>query len=115
PRQLPILTATADLVAEAHQEVLHGGGTQPWADAVATLLGLAVGRMAQYQSSQVRWFIDSRSGTGQALPAFGRHDIPMQWDFVEPAPTSAAGSLTGAVKSITAGLGQASNGVGIAA
>lgn len=114
-RQLHILTATADLVAETHHAVLRDGGTQQWADAVTTLLGLAVGRMAQYQSSQVRWFIDSRSGTGQALPAFARHDMPMQWDFVEPAPTSTAGSLTGAVKSITAGLGQASNGIGIAA
>ena len=111
-RQLQVLTTTADLVAGSHLAVRHDGGSQEWADAIATLLGLAVGRMAQYQSSQVRWFIDSRSGAGQALPAFARHDMPMQWDFVEPAPTSAAGSITGAVKSIVAALGQATHGVG---
>lgn len=114
PRQLQILSVTADAIAQIRDEVMADGGSPQWAEAVVTVLGLAVGRMAQYQSSQVRWFIDSRSGTGQAIPAFGRHDLPMQWDFVEPAPTSSAGSLTGAVKSITAALGQAAAGVGIA-
>lgn len=113
-RQLHVLTTTADLVAKVHADVLVDGGSKEWADAVTTLLGLAVGRMAQYQSMQVRWFIDSRSGNGQAIPAFGRHDMPMQWDFVEPALGSTAGSLTGAVKSVTAALGQASVGAGLA-
>ncbi|MGY2084861.1 DUF1156 domain-containing protein [Blastococcus sp. SYSU DS0539] len=112
-RQLQILAATADAVAAVHERLLSDGADKTWADVVTTVLGLAVGRMAQYQSSQVRWFIDSRSGTGQALPAFGRHDMPMQWDFAEPAPTSAAGSLTGAVKSILAGVTQAGTGDGM--
>lgn len=104
PRQLLALTTFADLVAATHQQILDDGGTQDWADALATVLGLAVGRLAQYMSSQVRWFIDSRSGGGQALPAFGRNDLPMSWDFVEPSLGSRQGSLTGAVTSISAGL-----------
>lgn len=113
PRQRIWLTALADEVARVPSVVTADGGAQEWAVAAATLLGLAVGRVAQYESTQVRWFIDSRSGAGQALPAFGRHDVPMQWDFVEPAPSSVAGSFTGAVRSITAGLSQASRGDGV--
>lgn len=101
-RQLRVLAVHADLIASLRDEVLRDGGSNAWADAVVTFLGLALGRMAQYQSSQVRWFIDSRSGGGQPLPAFGRHDIPMQWDFAELTPRSGAGSLAGAINSITA-------------
>ena len=90
-RQLLALTTFADLVAQAHREVLGDSGTEEWADAVSTVLGMAVGRLAQYQSSQVRWFIDSRSGTGQPLPAFGRNDLPMTWDFAETSPLSRQG------------------------
>jgi len=112
PRQLQMLTTAADLVAETYEELRRDGASADWATAVATLLGLGVGRLAQYQSSQVRWFIDSRSGGGQPLPAFARHDMPMQWDFVEPAPTSSAGSLPGAVRSMTAALSQVAIGTG---
>ncbi|WP_179229107.1 DUF1156 domain-containing protein [Parenemella sanctibonifatiensis] len=112
PRQEAVLAAHADRVATLKETILRDGGSEDYATAVATLLGLCVGRMAQYQSSQVRWFIDSRSGGGQPLPAFGRHDLPMQWDFAEPTPQSGAGSLIGAVKSSTAGLRMIPSGTG---
>lgn len=103
-RQLLTLATHADLIAELHAEIQKSGADDHRATAITTLLGLALGRMAQYQSSQVRWFIDSRSGGGQPLPAFGRHDIPMQWDFAELTPRAGAGSLTGAVNSMITAL-----------
>lgn len=112
PRQWETLTCHADLVPQSRDLVLSEGGTKAYATAVSTLLGLAIGRMAQCQSSQVRWFIDPRSGGGQVLPAFARHDLAMQWDFVEPTPEFGNGSITGAVKSITSGLDMAGHGVG---
>ncbi len=113
PRQLLVLATHADLIAALRDEVIDDGGDEAWADAVVTFLGLALGRMAQYQSSQVRWFIDSRSGGGQPLPAFGRHDIPMQWDFAELTPRVGAGSLTGAVNSMVASFRYLVNGSGV--
>ncbi len=112
PRQWKTLATHADLVVDVKEGVLADGGDEGYANAIATLLGLSVGRMAQYQSSQVRWFIDSRSGAGQPLPAFGRHDLPMQWDFAEPTPEFGAGSIVGAVKSAAAGLPMTAHGTG---
>lgn len=112
PRQLKVLATHADLIAALKDEIIEEGGSETWADAIITFLGLGLGRMAQYQSSQVRWFIDSRSGGGQPLPAFGRHDIPMQWDFAELTPRFGAGSLPGAINSMVASFRYLVNGVG---
>ncbi|CAH0300468.1 DUF1156 domain-containing protein [Rhodococcoides fascians] len=114
PRQTRVLGCLANAVAAVYDELLASGASKEWATAVTSLLGLAVGRVAQYQSTQVRWFIDSRSGGGQPLPAFGRHDLSMSWDFVEPTPERGAGSLVGAAKSIAAALPQVANGQGVA-
>jgi putative DNA methylase len=111
-RQWHTLTVFADLVAGVKERVIVDGGTPEYADTISTLLGLSVGRMSQYQSSQVRWFIDSRSGGGQPLPAFGRHDLAMPWDFAEPTPRFGAGSIVGAVRSAAAGLVMTANGRG---
>ena len=112
PRQTAALARHADLIAGLRVELVKEGATTESADAITTFLGLALGRMAQYQSSQVRWFIDSRSGGGQPLPAFGRHDIPMQWDFAELTPRAGAGSLVGAVNSMLASFKYLVPGVG---
>ncbi|MDV3135971.1 DUF1156 domain-containing protein [Mycobacterium sp. 29Ha] len=112
PRQLKVLATHADLIAALKSEIIEDGGDELRADAIVTFLGLGLGRMAQYQSSQVRWFIDSRSGGGQPLPAFGRHDIPMQWDFAELTPRIGAGSLPGAINSMVAAFRYLVDGVG---
>ena len=112
PRQLKVLATHADLIAALKDEIIEDGGSESWADAIVTFLALGLGRMAQYQSSQVRWFIDSRSGGGQPLPAFGRHDIPMQWDFAELTPRVGAGSLPGAINSMVASFHYLVDGVG---
>ena len=112
PRQLKVLATHADLIAGLKDEIIEDGGSESQASVIVTFLALGLGRMAQYQSSQVRWYIDSRSGGGWPLPAFGRHDIPMQWDFAELTPQIGAGSLPGAINSMAASFQYLVNGVG---
>jgi putative DNA methylase len=83
PRQLLTLATFADLVSDAQTEVRCDGGSDAWVAAVSTMMGLAVGKLAQYGSSQV--FLFARNGPSQAKAAFGRNDLPMTWDFVETA------------------------------
>jgi putative DNA methylase len=82
PRQLVVLTAFADAVSACHAEIINDGGSKDWADAVTTLLGLAVGKLAGYLSSEAR-IENGHGGSNRTVPAFARHDIPMTWDFPE--------------------------------
>ena len=76
----------------------NGFGAAAYADAIAAILGLCVGKMAQSNNILVRWFIDPRNGSGKATPAFDRHAIPMVWDFVETNPFGGSvGDWTGPV------------------
>jgi putative DNA methylase len=86
PRQLSILSAFSDEVAEIADRVLSDGGSETQAKAIASILGLCVGKMAQANSTLVRWRIDSRNGSAKAEPAFGDQSIPMLWDFAETYP-----------------------------
>ena len=112
-RQRLVLTTFADLVAQTHSRVVSDGGSKEWADAITTLLGLAVGKLAQYGSTQT--FLFTRNGPSAAKAAFGRADMPMMWDFVE---TFALGSSIGSWKAIVSNLLRAipyvANGTGIA-
>ena len=54
-RQLRTLATFADLVGEARSKVLADGGDDRYADAIATCLGLSVGRLANRGSSQCFW------------------------------------------------------------
>ncbi len=54
--------------------------------AVAAIVGLSIGKLAQFNSDQVHWKIDSRNGTGKPESAFGQAILPMSWDFVETNP-----------------------------
>ncbi|NOZ87476.1 MAG: DUF1156 domain-containing protein [Deltaproteobacteria bacterium] len=102
PRQLTALTTFSDLVKEARQKVLEdakkagtlpdddrplhegGGGPQAYADAVATYLGFAVDKSADYWSSLCSWH-----NSGEKMRnTFGRQAIPMVWDFAECNPYS---------------------------
>ena len=102
-RQLVALTTFSDLVSEAREKVLAdslaagmdadtlglsdgGTGAQAYADAVATYLGLGVGRATDYWSSNATWV----SGGGFIRNTFARQAIPMVWDFAEGNPFSAA-------------------------
>ena len=75
-----------------------GKGASAYADAIAAVLGLCIGKMAQSNCVLVRWFVDPRNGSGKATPAFDRHAIPMVWDFVETNPFGGSvGDWTGPV------------------
>ena len=86
PRQLAVLTAFADEVANVHHRVMEDGGNKGQARAIASVLGLCIGKMAQANSELVRWFIDPRNGAPKAVQAFGTQAIPMLWDFAEVFP-----------------------------
>jgi putative DNA methylase len=57
-----------------------------YAVALATFLGLCVGKLAQSCSMQVRWRIDSRNGSAHAEGAFNQPTISPLWDFAETNP-----------------------------
>ena len=83
-RQLVALTTFADLVADVHDTVTADGASPEWATAVSTLLGLGVGKLAQYGSTHTRMTLAGQTIRTQA--AFGRNDLPMTWDFTEINP-----------------------------
>ncbi|MGW9550873.1 DUF1156 domain-containing protein [Citricoccus zhacaiensis] len=96
-RQLTALTTFSDLVMEARACVLAdalaagmqegdrledgGTGAVAYADAVATYLGLTVGRMADYGSTIATWMPDPKNEG--IRNTFARQAIPMTWDFAE--------------------------------
>ena len=96
PRQLLALTTFSDLVSEARARVerdalaaglpddritLDAGGTgaTAYADAVAVYLGLAIDKVADYNSSLVLW----SPTRDQVKTTFSRQALPMAWDFAE--------------------------------
>lgn len=81
-RQLLALTTLSDLVIEARESVRSDSGDAAYADAVATYLGLAVSRCADYQSNITTWHYQNE----QIRDVFARQAIPMAWDFLEVNP-----------------------------
>lgn len=72
-RQMVALETFADLVAEVPGWVSAEGGSDDYATAVTTVLGLCIGKLAQANSMQVRWRLDSRTGQRrQSLPSLGQ-------------------------------------------
>ncbi len=116
-RQLAALTMFSDLVAETRERVLAdarvaglpegsrleeaGTGAVAYADAVATYLGLAVSRSADYNGSLCSW----HSGRETIRNVFGRQALPMVWDFAEANLLSdSTGNFLGQVVWITKAL-----------
>ncbi len=109
-RQLVALTTFCNLVTSARDKVLKdciscgmvndgigldegGNGATAYADAIATYLGLAVGRCANYWSSLTPW------GGNFIVQTFGRQAIPMVWDHAEGNPFSdSTGNWSGALE-----------------
>lgn len=83
-RQLMALTTFSDLVLEARDRVLADGGDQPYADAVATYLGMSFTRSIDRHSSICSW--DASTSKEQVRGVFARQAIPMTWDFAESSP-----------------------------
>jgi putative DNA methylase len=104
-RQLTALGTFADAVAEVLGWVRAEGGDPTYAAAIASVLGLCVGRLAQAHSAQSRWYIDNRNGSTTVQAAFGRHALPMVWDFAELNPFSdGVGNWLGLFESISGAL-----------
>nr|NLI49962.1 DUF1156 domain-containing protein [Propionibacterium sp.] len=97
-RQLTALTTFSDLVSEARVQVLGDGGTNAYADAVTTYLGMAVSKIADMNNSLARW----KPTMDQSIALFSRQAIPMVWDYAETSPLgTAAGSFTTSVHNMT--------------
>jgi putative DNA methylase len=84
-RQLLMLGAFADAVAQLPAWVRADGGDEVYATAIASILGLCLGKLAQASSSQCRWNA-RETASSKAEPAFSRHALPMVWDFAETSP-----------------------------
>lgn len=96
PRQLKALTTLSDLISEMHALILQdsitaglpddqvsleegGKGALAYADAVTTLLAMALDRCADFNNSLCRWAPSNE----KVMNLFGRQAIPMVWDFAE--------------------------------
>ncbi len=102
-RQLVALTAFADAVSRVPGWVASDGGDDTAAMAIASVLGLCLGKLATASSTQVRWRL--RRVESKAEPAFGRHALPMVWDYGETNPfADSVGSWEAQSKSVTGGL-----------
>lgn len=103
--QLVALGTFADAVADVYVWARADGGDEDYARAIASVLGLCVGKLAMSNSMQARWKIDSRNGSGKAEAAFSRHALPMVWDFPETNPFGgSAGDWLGQVDAVSRGL-----------
>jgi putative DNA methylase len=97
PRQLTALTTFSDLVKEARETVLAdalaaglpkgdrleagGTGALAYADSVATYLGLATSRVADYACALTTWASNPQMEILRNL--FARQAISMIWDYAE--------------------------------
>lgn len=124
PRQLVALTTFSDLVGEAIAKVredalaagipddgkgLDDGGTgaTAYSQAVGVYLGFAVSRSSDWGNSLSRW--ESKAQVPQQL--FGRHAIPMVWDFSEAnILCESTGSFAASIENIFKSFGKNSFG-----
>lgn len=91
-RQLVVLTTFCDLVEEARQRCITDGASEDYANAVATYLTLAIGRLANRGSSQSFWY----PGRQTVEQVFARNALPMMWVFAEGNPFSdSSGNFNG--------------------
>jgi putative DNA methylase len=81
-RQLIALITFSDLAAVVREKVVADGGSDAYADAIATYLALAVARFADFSNAITSW----DAGNTNLRQLFSRQAIPMAWDFVETNP-----------------------------
>jgi putative DNA methylase len=107
-RQLCVLVACSDLVAAAHRKAIADGADTSRADAIATYLGLAIGRLANRCSSQSFWN-PNRETVEQV---FSRNALPMIWVYAEANPFSdSSGNFIGQIDYLAAALARVPAGV----
>lgn len=100
-RQIQTMTTFTDLVSKAHNKVISDGGSEDYADAITTYLGLAIGRLANRGSSQCFW----NPGRDTVEQVFARPALPMIWTYAEANPFSeSSGNFLGQVDYIAQAL-----------
>jgi putative DNA methylase len=103
-RQLVALTTFCGLVDEARQQVIADGADESYADAVATYLGLGIGRLANRCSSQSFWHVNGE----KVEQVFGRNALPMIWVYAEANPFSdSSGNFIGQMGYLVEALSRA--------
>lgn len=99
-RQLLTLTTFSDLIGEARLKVVEDGGSERYADAVATYLAFTISRLIDRNNTICTWDsgpVGSKASTGGSARtasvrnAFARQALPMTWDFAESNPFSGSG------------------------
>jgi len=92
PRQALALSTLAELVRTCRDRIAVDAGDAGLATAITTCLGLAVDRQADYTSSLCMYSEPFIAHT------FGRHALPIVWDFAEVNPFSgSSGHWDGAI------------------
>jgi putative DNA methylase len=100
-RQLVTMSVFCDLVSGAREQMLADGAAEPYANAVATYLGLCIGRLANRSSSQCYW---DPGGEG-VMQVFARQALPMVWAYAEANPFSdSTGNFLGQVEYLAEAL-----------
>lgn len=82
-RQTFCLLSFAAAVREAEEEMQKRSLERARSTAVVTVLGAMVDRLASFASTQCTWLCIEGERTAST---FGRHALPMVWDFSEVAP-----------------------------
>lgn len=80
-RQAASLCAIADSIAAEHDRLLERTDRE-YADALATCLGLALGRLVDYMTSLCRWRVSGEN----VKSTFPLPTLSMSWDFAEANP-----------------------------
>jgi putative DNA methylase len=93
-RQLMALRTFSDLVLEGRQQAVADGADEGYASGLATYLGLASSRCADYWSAMTSWH-----SSGEFIRnTFPRQALPMVWDFTETNGfSSSTGNWWGAI------------------
>lgn len=105
-RQLLALTTLSNLVSETRSRILANGGSQAYADVIATYLAMAVSKTADYSNSLAVWYPQE----DRPKNLFAAQAVPMVWDFPEQNPlTDIGGSFHASVRIIS----EAFEGLGI--
>lgn len=80
-RQLTLLGTLCDVVEESRRKVHLDSNDAEYGRAVATYLGLLVGRIADYSSTICTWASNPQMEIVRGT--FARQGVPMTWDFAE--------------------------------
>jgi putative DNA methylase len=81
-RQLAAMSTFSDLVGDARDRITKDGGSDAYADAIATYLALTVDKLADMACALCAW--EPIAQCPRHL--FARQAIPMVWDFAEGNP-----------------------------